>query len=140
MRWIIVFFLLIPSILNAQIDSIKHVEVVSEIQDSMVLLQKSDVDKINKTFFEKNQLDSLNTLNEKIIFNLEQVNSTLDSIIVNQQLIIENHAEIENSLTKELEECQDFYDRSLKKERRRKIGWQTGTGIGILTILLILLI
>lgn len=88
----------------------------------MVLLQKSDVDKINKTFFEKNQLDSLNTLNEKIIFNLEQVNSTLDSIIVNQQLIIENHAEIENSLTKELEECQDFYDQSLKKERRRKIG------------------
>lgn len=88
----------------------------------MVLLQKSDVDKINKTFFEKNQLDSLNTLNEKIIFNLEQVNSTLDSIIVNQQLIIENHTEIENSLTKELEECQDFYDRSLKKERRRKIG------------------
>ena len=94
MRWVIVFFLLIPSILNAQIDSIKHVEVVSEIQDSMVLLQKSDVDKINKTFFEKNQLDSLNTLNEKIIFNLEQVNSTLDSIIVNQQLIIENHTEI----------------------------------------------
>lgn len=88
----------------------------------MVLLQKSDVDKINKTFFEKNQLDSLNTLNEKIIFNLEQVNSTLDSIIVNQQLIIENHAEIENSLTKELEERQDFYNSSLKKERRKKIG------------------
>lgn len=140
MRWIITFFLLIPSTIYAQIDSIKHVEVVSELQDSMILLQKSEVDKINKVFFERNQLDSLNILNEKIISDLETTKSTLDSIIVDQQIIIENHTEIENSLTKELEDCQDLYDKNLKKERRQKIGWQTGTGIGILTILLILLI
>ena len=140
MRWFVILFLFIPTLLFGQIDSIKHVEVVSELRDSMVLLQKSDVDKINKVFFERNQLDSLNILNEEIILNLEHVNSTLDSIIINQKAIIENHVEIESSLTKELKENQDFYQDSLKKSRREKIGWQTSTGISILAILLILLL
>ena len=32
---------------------VKHIEVVSEIEDSMILLNKPDVDKINKTYFDE---------------------------------------------------------------------------------------
>ena len=51
----------------AQIDSVKHIEIVSEIQDTMALLNKRDIDKINRVFFERDKLDSLYRANEEII-------------------------------------------------------------------------
>lgn len=75
----------------AQLPSeIKHIEIVSEIQDTMALLNKLDLDKINTAFCHLDALDSLNTLNEKLIANLNSQNNKLESIIYEQNVILNN--------------------------------------------------
>ena len=100
---------------------VKHIEVVSEIQDSMVLLNKPDVDKINKMYFEKEKLDSLNVYNEKTIELLENKVDIQDSIIVNSALLLKNEIAINEYLTKSIEDNTTQYEKYLKREKAKKV-------------------
>lgn len=132
--------MLISVCLYAQyIPGVKQIEIVSEIQDSMVLLNKPDVDKINKTYFEKNKLDSLNFYNESLIYLLENKVSLLDSINLEKDKIIRNHLSIQNKLNEELEWTNEYYEKQLRKENNKKIWWQTATAAGVVGIILALI-
>lgn len=119
---------------------VKHIEVVSEIQDSMVLLNKPDVDKINKMYFEKEKLDSLNVYNEKTIELLENKVYIQDSIIVNNDLLLKNEIAINEYLTKSIEDNTTQYEKYLKREKAKKVCWQTTTGIAVVGIILALVL
>ena len=119
---LMVLTLFVQSLFAQDFSSIKHIEVISEIQDSMALINNEDVNKINKVFFEKEKLDSLRVIDQQIIDNLIISNSKLDSIILNKNIIISNNEEIKNNLSKELDQKSKQYKKSLKKERAKKIG------------------
>ena len=138
MCWIIICVLLTISNLGYG-QTIHHFETISEIQDSMVLLNKSDVDKINKTFFEKNRLDTLNVLNEQLIDKLNSKNVLLDSIIKEQkQYMCLNDALIKESESK-LENYKDHYTKTIKQERNKKLTWQVISGASWLIIILLII-
>ena len=119
---------------------VKHIEVISEIEDSMVLLNKPDIDKINKTYFEKSKLDSLNVYNEQTINLLENKIFVQDSIINNQKLLLYNEVTINTHLRKNLEDNTTQYEKQLKDEKFKKIGWQVGIGIATIGIVLALVL
>ena len=73
------------------------------------MINKEDADKINKTYFLKNQLDTINCLNEKIISELKVKSLKQENIIKEQQEIVDNY----KKLIKD-------YDNSLKKSQRKK--------------------
>ena len=52
------------------------------------MINKEDADKINKTYFLKNQLDTINCLNEKIISELKVKSLKQENIIKKKQEII----------------------------------------------------
>lgn len=118
---------------------VKHVEIISEIQDSMVLLNKPDIDKINKTYFEKSKLDSLNVYKDQIINLLEDKISVQDSIIIYKNSLLENEITINTHLKKNIEDKTTQYEKWLRKERAKKICWQVGTGTAIVGIILALI-
>lgn len=119
---------------------VKHIEVVSEIADSMVLLNKVDVDKINKTYFEKNKLDSVNFHNEQIIDLLESKVCVQDSIIVNNKTLLNNEIALNKYLTQSIEDNTTQYEKTIRRERWKKAGWQTATGIAVIGIILALVL
>ena len=106
----------------------------------MVLLNKPDVDKINKTYFEKSKLDSLNVYNEQTINLLENKIFVQDSIINNQKLLLYNEVTINTHLRKNLEDNTTQYEKQLKDERLKKIGWQVGIGVATIGIVLALVL
>lgn len=117
-----------------------HLEYISEPTDSMALISKEDIDIINNVFNERNILDSLHNINEQIISNLEIKNKLQLSTIKSQAIMLEN----KDAIIRELETRNDnsvrYYSKELKKEKNKKISFQTTTGIGIVAIILILLL
>ena len=99
MKQLILFlllFLLVVPMYGHVIEGVKHIEIVSEIQDTMALLNKKDIDKINQVFFEKEKLDSLNRANEELIslyqakcLSLLNISSLKDDIIKDKDLLID---------------------------------------------------
>ena len=137
MKWKIISFLLLFSI-NCY--GQKYVEIVSEIQDSMALLNQSDIDSINKIFHEHNVLDSLNTVNEQIIDILKIENAILDSILLEQRAIINNDSIIINQNKIDYDNQISSMKKEIKRESNKKLFYQGTTGISVLTIILILLL
>ena len=126
--------------ISQSLDSIKHIEIISEIQDSMALINLEDVNKVNKLFHDYRKLDSLDKINSKIIETLEIKNHFLDSILVEQKAIVQNQKAIELKLRNEIDSKSQHYEKLLLKEQRRKTLWQTTTGVGLIAILVILLL
>lgn len=122
------------------VDSIKYIEIVSEIQDSMALINKCDIDKINQTFYELKISDSLNVINDSIINNLQVQNYKLDSILTSQKIIIDNADMIRDKLILDHSSEIDYYKKELKRSNSRMIAWQSTTGVSILAIILIILL
>lgn len=137
---IILFSLITISGFSQSLDSIKHIEIISEIQDSMALINKSDIDKINKTYYELEIADSLNVINDSIINQLTVYNHKMDSIIQNQKVVIENENVIKNQLLEDYSSEIKYYEKELKKSTNQKIAWQSTTGLSILAIILIILL
>lgn len=117
-----------------------HLEYISEPSDSMAVINKEDIDLINGVFNERNILDSLYNLNEQIISNLEIEISIQDSIIINQNQAIKNNEVIISELETRNNQNIEMYSKELKKEKRKKISFQSLTGAGIITIILLLLL
>lgn len=140
---ILSFWLCFTGINVQQLDSLKHVEIVTEIQDSMALINKHDIDIINKTFYERDILDSLNTLNSKIIRNLELEIVTQDSIITNYEAVVQNSSSIKYKLEETIQEQQtelENINNKANKQKTEKYIWQGTTGALVLALLLVLLI
>lgn len=117
---------------------VKHIEIISELQDSMVLLNKPDVDKINKTYFEKSKLDSLNVYKDEKINLLESKILIQDSIITNVNSLLKNEIAISIHLQDKLDNKITQYEKQLRKEKAKKVCWQTATGVAIVGIILTL--
>ena len=117
-----------------------HLEYISEPSDSMAVINKEDIDLINGVFNERNILDSLYNLNEQIISNLEAEINIQDSIIINQNQTIKNNGVIISELETRNNQNIEMYSKELKKEKRKKISFQSLTGVGIITIILLLLL
>lgn len=92
MKKIILFICLFVGLdLCAQIpDSVKHIEIISEISDTMFLLNKPDVDIINTTFYKLDCADSLNAVNDAIIAGMSAENLKLESVISEQKSVLQN--------------------------------------------------
>lgn len=133
---LIYIFLFICSAVCAQ----THLEYVSEKEDSMALINKQDIDIINNVFNERNTLDSLHNLNEQIISNLEQKVVVLDSIITTQEVVILNDSLLVSELENRNKQTVEQYTKELKKEKRKKISFQSLTGAGIIAIILLILL
>lgn len=106
----------------------------------MALLNRQDIDSINKMFHEYAILDSLNVVNEEIISNLIEKNSVLDSILSEQRAVIINDSIIMCKNRLSYEEEVNYYKKEVRKQSNRKIFYQSTTGISLLALLLILLI
>lgn len=117
-----------------------HLEYISEPTDSMALISKEDIDIINNVFNERNTLDSLHNVNEQIISNLEIKNKLQLSTIKSQAVMLENKDAIIRELEIRNDNSVQYYSKELKKEKNKKISFQTTTGIGIVAIILILLL
>ena len=142
MKQLILFlllFLLVVPMYGQVIEGVKHIEIVSEIQDTMALLNKKDIDKINQVFFEKEKLDSLNRTNEELVslyqakcLSLLNISSLKDDIIKDKDLLIDE--------TKDALEAK-YEDQKLetKKMRNKKLIWQ-GISIAEIAIFLIIIL
>ena len=137
---IILFSLISFAGFSQSLDSIKHVEIISEIQDSMALINKTDIDKINQVFHELEFADSLNQINDSIINNLLIENEYLDSIALNQKAIILNQEKIHNQLVSNHSNEITFYKKELRKSNVKKVAWQSTTGLSLIAIILIILL
>lgn len=84
------------------------------------MINKEDADKINKMYFLKNQLDTINCLNEKIISELKVKSLKQENIIKEQQEIVDNYKKIVKEQKDQNEKLIKDYDNSLKKSQRRK--------------------
>lgn len=137
---IILFSLISFAGFSQSLDSIKHIEIISEIQDSMALINKTDIDKINQVFHELEFADSLNQINDSIINNLLIENEYLDSVALNQKAIILNQEKIHNQLILNHSNEITFYKKELRKSNVKKVAWQSTTGLSLIAIILIILL
>ena len=121
----------------------QHLELVSEPTDSMALISKEDIDVINNVFNERNILDSLNTINDSIINNLELVRLQHLNIIKDQKVIIQNDSLIINRqelLLKERDKILQKYQKDIKNQKTQKTIWMSTSGGLAIALLIVLLI
>ena len=116
-------------------NEIKHVEIISEVTDTMALLNKKDIDKINTVFFRLECADSLNKINEKIISNLNTSNLKLENIISEQKLILDNK-DVQISQIKEqsLDVISDL-EKQVKRSNAKKTFWEGTSALGVIAII-----
>lgn len=84
------------------------------------MINKEDADKINKTYFLKSQLDTINCLNEKIISELKVKSLKQEDIIKEQQEIVNNYKKVIKEQKDQNEKLIKDYDNSLKKSQKKK--------------------
>ena len=136
----VLFSLLTFNVFGQSLDSIKHIEIISEIQDSMTLINKNDIDSINETFYELKVANRVNEINDSIINVLTLQTQQLDSILRSQKIVIENEKLIRDQLVSQHSYEVDFYKKELKKSNNKRVAWQTTTGLGLLSIILLILL
>ena len=137
---IILFSLITFNMFGQSLDSIKHIEIISEVQDSMALINKEDIDKINQTFHELRVSNRVNEINDSIINVLSIQTQQLDSILRSQKIVIENEKLIRDQLVTQHSYEVDFYKKELKKSNNKRIVWQTTTGLSLLSVILLILL
>ena len=146
--FLIFCFLLFSSFAKGQntndiLSQIKHIEIVSEIQDTMALINKDDINKINKVFYERNYLDSLRIVDSTLIQRNEEIQQRMDSIvktqlntIANQGMVIKKYKTIVEENSSEIADL----EKQQKRDKNSKIVWQSTTGTLAAVVILLLLI
>ena len=141
---LIISFMMCFTGLNAQsLDSLKHVVIVTELQDSMALINNDDINTINKVFYERDVLDSLNSVNNSLIRKLDLVRINQDNIIKKQKAIIQNDSLIKIQYQLAIDDRNKIIQdnqKAIKSQKNQKIIWQSTTGALTLALLLVLLI
>ena len=144
---LVIILLSFSQILWGQSDSlhkrVKHVEIISEIQDTMALINKDDINKINKVFYERNVLDSLRVVDSCIIENQNKLKQLTDSIVATQINTIENQSSIieqyETVISESNSEIIEL-EKKQKKDKNSKIAWQSISGTLAAVVLVLLLL
>lgn len=144
---LVIILLSFSQILWGQSDSlhkrVKHVEVISEIQDTMALINKDDINKINKVFYERNVLDSLRVVDSCIIESQNKLKQLTDSIVATQINTIENQSSIieqyETVISESNSEIVEL-EKKQKKDKNSKIAWQSISGTLAAVVLVLLLL
>ena len=130
--------------LNAQsIDSLKHIVIVTEMQDSMALINNDDINIINKVFHEKEVLDSLHEVDGTLIRKLNLVRIEQDKIIKNQKVIIQNDSLIKRQYRLALDQKNQMIQdnkKAIKSQKTQKTIWQSTTGALAIALIVVLLI
>ena len=119
MKKLIVFLLLFLSIIGYS--QVRHYEYVSEIEDTMVVINKTDLDKINTAFYRVGVLDSLNIVNEIIISELNNKVKTISEIVDSQEIILKNKDEQINNIQLKNKEILSDLEGQLKRTNRKKV-------------------
>lgn len=105
----------------------------------MAFLNKTDIDIINNVFEQRNQLQSINQINNRVIYNLEVKNSLIDSVMKKQQIIIQNNDLMRVKLEKNYNDLKVKYEKDIKKQKNQTNSFQALTGIGLVVIIILLL-
>lgn len=141
---LIISFIICFTELNAQsLDSLKHITIVTELQDSMALINNNDINIINKVFYERNLLDSLNSVNDSLIRKLDLVRINQDNIIRKQKAIIQNDSLIKIQYQLTIDDRNKIIQdnqKAIKNQKNQKIVWQSTTGALAVALLVVLLI
>lgn len=122
---------------------VKHIEIISEIQDTMALINKNDINKINKVFYERNVLDSIRVIDSCIIDTQNQLKEVTDSIVKTQLNIIENQKSIIEQYKTVISESNEEIvklENKQKKDKNSKIVWQSVSGTLAAVVLVLLLL
>lgn len=141
---LIIGFIICFTGLNAQsLDSLKHITIVTELQDSMALINNDDINIINKVFYERDLLDSLNSVNDSLIRKLDLVRINQDNIIRKQKAVIQNDSLIKIQYKLAIDNRNKIIQdnqKAIKNQKNQKVIWQSTTGALTLALLLVLLI
>lgn len=141
---LIISFMMCFTGLNAQsLDSLKHVVIVTELQDSMALINNDDINTINKAFYERDLLDSLNSVNDSLIRKLDLVRVNQDNIIRKQKVIIQNDSLIKIQYQLAIDDRNKIIQdnqKAIKNQKNQKRIWQSTTGALAIALLVVLLI
>lgn len=141
---LIISFMICFTGLNAQsLDSLKHVVIVTELQDSMALINNDDINTINKAFYERDILDSLNSVNDSLIRKLDLVRINQDNIIRKQKAVIQNDSLIKIQYQLAIDDRNKIIQdnqKAIKNQKNQKIIWQSTTGALAIALLVVLLI
>lgn len=145
--FLIFCFLLYSQYMNGQENifpqKVKHIEIISEIQDTMALINKNDINKINKVFYERNVLDSIRVIDSCIIDTQNQLKEVTDSIVKTQLNIIENQKSIIEQYKTVISESNEEIvklENKQKKDKNSKIVWQSVSGTLAAVVLVLLLL
>ena len=129
-------FLFISFICYGQLpDGVKHIEVASEVADTMILLNKPDLDKINTTFYRLHYMDSLNVVNDKIIAQVTTEKETLRNIISEQKIIIGNKDTQISQIKEQNKEVISDLEKQVKRANRKKTFWEVTTGVSVVGLI-----
>lgn len=141
---LIISFIICFTELNAQsLDSLKHITIVTELQDSMALINNNDINIINKVFYERDLLDSLNSVNDSLIRKLDLVRINQDNIIRKQKAVIQNDSLIKIQYQLTIDDKNKIIQdnqKAIKNQKNQKIVWQSTTGALAVALLVVLLI
>lgn len=141
---LIIGFMLCFTGLNAQsIDSLKHVVIVTEMQDSMALINNNDINIINKVFHEREILDSLHEVDGTLIRKLDLVKIEQDKIIKNQRAVIQNDSIIKRQYQLAIDQKNQIIkdnEKAVKIQKTQKTIWQSTTGALAIVLIVVLLI
>ena len=116
-------------------EAIKHVEVASEVCDTMILINKPDLDKINTTFSRLELADSLNIINDNIISELKTKSNKLNQVIEEQNIIIDNKDKQISTIKEHNKEVISDFEKQIKRANRKKVFWESTTGLGVIAII-----
>ena len=125
------------------LDSLKHVVVVTELQDTMALINNDDINIINKVFYERDLLDSLNSVNDSLIRKLDLVRINQDNIIQKQKAVIQNDSLIKIQYKLAIDDRNKIIQdnqKAIKNQKNQKVIWQSTTGALAIALLVVLLI
>lgn len=127
--------LFFPFICFAQLpDTVKHVEIASQVADTMILINKPDLDKINTAFYRLDTYEELNRVNEELIADLKIESNNLKEIASKQEIIIENQKiQLVNKDTQYKETISDL-EKQVKRANTWTTIWQVLSGIEALGI------
>ena len=141
---LIISFMMCFTGLNAQsLDSLKHVVIVTELQDTMALINNDDINIINKAFYERDLLDSLNSVNDSLIRKLDLVRINQDNIIKKQKVIIQNDSLIKIQYKLAIDDRNKIIQdnqKAIKNQKTQKTIWQSTTGALAIILLVVLII
>ena len=140
---IISFMMCFTGLYAQSLDSLKHVVVVTELQDTMALINNDDINIINKVFYERNILDSLNSVNDSLIRKLNLVRINQDNIIQKQKAVIQNDSLIKIQYKLAIDDRNKIIQdnqKAIKNQKNQKVIWQSTTGALAIALLVVLLI